>query len=578
MKGGWTYNNIDLFLEGVNHRELITEGVGDADPHELMTAILVALGIKYTNSLINKSKEELILELNKMYDFVTSNPNIIINPAEKDIERLKDNNGIDNNLIDLAGAISAAQGTFNWLDGKSVAKVYLTGKSWHEDIEKYRVPFKGWKDFNASDIVVRTKKDGFYGVSLKKKQSYSQADPTMINKSIGKAFEEIGSGDDVEPEYKEQIDNLLSELDTAKYNFYSLVLHTFINELKENYSEALRKSGSKDKDKYNRLFMSSVMKDWSTDIMKGDIFIASDGTKYKVNKVNDELYGLVPIDKSKKIITDIKYTNLLKTMQPEDDSFLRGYIQAYLAEFGDMSVGEIKKILINENTKLSKILEQTLNVVSTETINSLLKGDKSVLKVVKNIIDRDGDLIADLILRSTLKPDIRELLDKAISEENLQSFDFALITGSGRAVKKDDKPLVVDKYSIQPIANIVKLFADILDVPSTLDHKDKEKSDAATLRYTLKKGKLNLLNIEIRYKGNIRSQPTILATMIPSLKKMISKPDVDNSAKAGSGKEEAKLKKDVLGESVEYKENFGNLSNFLEIMESEVYEDLPIEK
>ena len=61
-------------------------------------------------------------------------------------------------------------------------KVYLTGAAWHQDIAFLQITVGGWKDYNSSDLVV-VKGNCYYGISLKKKEKETSANPTMINKS-----------------------------------------------------------------------------------------------------------------------------------------------------------------------------------------------------------------------------------------------------------------------------------------------------------------------------------------------------------------------------------------------------------
>jgi len=58
---------------------------------------------------------------------------------------------------------------------------------WNKDIEKFKRNAYGMKDFNSSDIVIK-KGSQFYGVSLKKKDRATSADPTLLNKSVSNLF------------------------------------------------------------------------------------------------------------------------------------------------------------------------------------------------------------------------------------------------------------------------------------------------------------------------------------------------------------------------------------------------------
>lgn len=59
--------------------------------------------------------------------------------------------------------------------------VYLTGDKWPKDIERFAVNAYGWSGYNSADVVLK-KGSRYYGISLKKKPSYNDMDPTIINK------------------------------------------------------------------------------------------------------------------------------------------------------------------------------------------------------------------------------------------------------------------------------------------------------------------------------------------------------------------------------------------------------------
>lgn len=111
-------------------------------------------------------------------------------------------------LTNVAVGISAAKSIHEWMardhgkkkqGGKEpISKIYLTGGTWHSDISQFRLSRGGMKDFNSSDMVIRTGDKQFFGVSLKKKPTAaSSTDPTMINRSIDDAIRQVnGSVED----------------------------------------------------------------------------------------------------------------------------------------------------------------------------------------------------------------------------------------------------------------------------------------------------------------------------------------------------------------------------------------------
>ena len=60
------------------------------------------------------------------------------------------------------------------------------------------------KDFNSSDIVIKRGKE-FYGISLKKKDRSTTADPTLLNKAVSNLF----ASKDLVDEYNETLKDFM---------------------------------------------------------------------------------------------------------------------------------------------------------------------------------------------------------------------------------------------------------------------------------------------------------------------------------------------------------------------------------
>lgn len=108
-------------------------------------------------------------------------------------------------LSNTAQGVSGALGIKNWMKrvhnepGDVPKQVFLTGDQWPKEITKFRLKYAGMNDYNSSDLVVYSGKQGkdsyYYGVSLKKKPKPQSASPTLINNAVSKLFES-GAGEE----------------------------------------------------------------------------------------------------------------------------------------------------------------------------------------------------------------------------------------------------------------------------------------------------------------------------------------------------------------------------------------------
>jgi len=138
---------------------------------EMMTACLVLLKYKGGSSLTQEEAVDLIEKSKDIYKKVDGSDR---RPDFLDF--------FQGNFNDLATAISASNYILDEVG--TASKVYWTGKGWDKDIEKFNPKLGRIKDYNSSDIVVKSSSGKFYGYSLKKKASLKSPDPTLINKPI----------------------------------------------------------------------------------------------------------------------------------------------------------------------------------------------------------------------------------------------------------------------------------------------------------------------------------------------------------------------------------------------------------
>lgn len=193
VKSGWSVllQEIDTsddniqgeIIEILGNKSHITASFGGTksrgqtrDPHELMTAALILAG----NSIISSVSGATSSEADEIIEKLKP-----IAPEVDGWDQL-DLDAFDEDYDALAGAASAAKAVIDEFEG-TIKKVYITGKTWSPDIAQFANPEQATtptiKVYNSSDIVVG---DGikFLGVSLKKKTTIKDADPTLINKAI----------------------------------------------------------------------------------------------------------------------------------------------------------------------------------------------------------------------------------------------------------------------------------------------------------------------------------------------------------------------------------------------------------
>ena len=240
-----------------------------------------------------------------------------------------------NSMSDVAVGVSAALAIYKWLDeyqGSSdfggqfpISKIYITGSTWHSDIQKFQVPYAGMKDFNSADIVIRTHPLCFFGVSIKKKYTHKKTDPTMINRSITKVLKEVNksrvSAEPYEidhPDRKkkgEKIKNpspvatapaaekLLDELATARHGVYQRIVkdQTFRDKVFEQEGVYVPLTDITSGIPLYRHYWKDTYTDHTDDKLKINAAIRK---KYKITK--DSFKGVMPIETKSKALINFK--------------------------------------------------------------------------------------------------------------------------------------------------------------------------------------------------------------------------------------------------------------------------------
>ena len=372
----------------------------------------------------------------------------------------------DKKIEDMAVGVSAAIATRKFI-GSPTGKVtvYMTGNKWPKEVEDFQVNAYGFKDYNSSDIVVRSgTKNTFYGISLKKKKTVKAADPTLINK----AFSTVFDGD----KYKELKEKLIK----TRTNYFAKVVDDAVKKNILLQSDIKKASGKeyasltteekfnpKKTNQHKKIFKDKAyidVKGWATGPKKyaTDKTEDSKSMRYFVNK------QLSIKDKTNKLWTSIK------ALMDEDADSL-----------GDDLINIILKINLKSEIESKKLkgkdfvfaLMTGVGSISAKGIVTIGTGSVYPLKTTLCGLDRLGFLKGP--------------------KYTVTKFDEA--NAKAVAIKNNEA------------------------VDSRVDNK------AAKIFYqlnaNLKKGVTPLIDLEIRYKGSFTPQPQFQGNMTPELKKAI---------------------------------------------------------
>ena len=380
-------------------------------------------------------------------------------------------------LTAAAQGISAALSIRHWVPIRSKEsgtvisrpvcdKVFLTGNSWPTEVAKFQVDAYGFQSYNSSDIIFQWKNPkglAYYGVSLKKKPSVRDPDPTLINK----AFDSILSGQG-EKEIKE-LNKIKEKIDEAKIKYFARVVREAV---KEKYI-ILPKGQSLPSDDEKLMKIS----------LKGEV---KDVFKSKKPMALINLKGRGTID----------LKNPSKQTDPNIFQIKDG------KKYREFTRGELK------DKKLSM----------RAFVNNRIASKDSVYNAIVPVMNEYADKFAEALLNLVLKINLYKELDE-------NQFAFALVTAAGD-IDKDGNPknieLIKAKGLYTVLCGLSALNKGASKYEMILDKEANEKSDAAGVFLLLKKGKIDILNLNLRYKGGFTSQPQFQATLTKDFKEILT--------------------------------------------------------
>ena len=377
---------------------------------EIMVAALCLMNKKFPEKMSSVDAIELINDAKDKFNDVEG--------ASLRPELLEQFN---NNFKDLGTAISSANAIREIVG--TTSKAYWTGKGWHSDISHLNPTVPGIKDYNSSDIVVKSG-SVFYGFSLKKKAKSKDLDPTLINKPI-----------------------------TGKKSFLANILDQSSMEIIENSKRSLFKG----------IIAFHYKK-------RGESGIDAN-RRLKLSKLPWSVGGKAPKEPN-------SITRYLKTIP---------------------------------KTVLDKYVKSPKNIFFKKVDDILMGGD--VAK--KFIVD---------FLKFVLKFDMPEKITQTGSE-----FHFYLLTGIGTLSGED---VVAEKANVKDLPQTIEVLTDIfkrnqLKLIRTKGAKGKTKlnayeegATAAKNFYTITDAGKDILELEIRYKGEYSANPQFQCIVTANFKNL----------------------------------------------------------
>jgi hypothetical protein len=372
-------------------------------------------------------------------------------------------------VIDMAVGISAAIAVRKQVEKEGNGKtnlptIYMTGDTWPKDVQPFKVSAYGFKDYNSSDIMVTGDRKTFFGISLKKKNKPKAPDPTLINKAFDTALdEEKLKGDELKKvkEMKEKV------VETRIEYFSDLVI------------EAVDKKG---------------------------IIRWQDINKTKTEKI-----------KSKQ-----EWDRWKNTKDGREELFYASKRDTKL--FGAYSYIDTKGYINHKNGYLSTDTKDR-NSMRFFVNSQLAKSDSKLWQAFLGVMNEYSEVFADILINIILKTKLYKELTEQQIEKNGYDFHFYLVSGLADVTTKG--MVTISPGHVIPLKTTLCGLSRIENKNKNskyeiiLDTAQQEKSSAAKIFFKFKRGNLNILDMELRYKGSFNPQPQFQATINDEFKQLL---------------------------------------------------------
>ena len=149
-------------------------------------------------------------------------------------------------------------------------------------------------------------------------------------------------------------------------------------------------------------------------------------------------------------------------------------------------------------------------------VNKELAGiDNELFNAFKEVLEDNIKLFSDGLIDTVLKTKMQSGL-RAKGIDNLD-FEFALVTGYADFSPGKNPKLKLNPAKVLPqhtiLCGLSNLEGNNKPYVLEVDKAKKEKANAAKVFFNLSKSKVNILELELRYKGDFKAQPQFFATL-----------------------------------------------------------------
>jgi len=440
------------------------------EPTEIMAS--VAMLMKPSDLKAYSKNHQGLINFIKEGKKLAAGSKVVYSSGTKD-KFLKAFNSSERDFLKAAAVgISAANSIREWVpvrskeSGKPISataiptKVFLTGDSWPAEVKDFQVKAYGFQSYNSSDIIIQWKNPkglSFYGVSLKQKPSVTSNDPTLINK----AFDSVLQSDS--PKELKELNKIKDQVIQARTDYFAKVVRQAV---KAGYIKF--KGGSLPSD--------------NDELMK--ITIDAEFAEKPMKLINIKGKGTIDLSKPKRQSNQSLFKILDKSTKKWRE-FLRG-----------------------------EMLDKKISMRAF--VNAKIASDDSVFNAMIPVMNKYSNEFAKSLLNLVLKQNLYEELDE-------NTFAFALVTGAGDIDKEGNPKIghIPAKGLYTVLCGLSALNKSNTKYKMVLDTARNDKADAAKVFINLMKGTLNILNLQLKYKGNFTIQPQFAATIAPSFKEVL---------------------------------------------------------